>query len=550
MALIDAKQVEQGSTVRADVCIVGGGPAGIALALSLVGSRLSVVLLESGGTTQDPDSKDLNVGVNAGLPYYDLDETRHRGLGGGSQRWAGWCRPLDRSDFEPRDSLAATGWPITYDDLLPFYDEAAILCEIEPISEDRPTSHLPAIYREPFVGGDVHVATWQGSPPTKFGTVYRDDLERATNVTVYTHATAIEVLTNDLGTATSGVRVVSPSGSEFSVAAPTVALCAGAIETARLLLASRSVHTNGIGNEYDLVGRNFMEHPHVVTARLSLIPSEVSGRPFVDGIDLGVRGVRDRLAIQRPSGSSKAAYVITPERRSKEGSLNFSTHLQTVSKINRGDSKTYQAFKLVVNNLRSPSQLASQVRSRSLPEGTTRQIGYLVRGLPELAQVVWEEALKRPNELALYTQCEQEPNPESRVMLEGRDVDASGLPRVELRWKLSRLDKESVMVSHEILQEHFLETGLGVLIPEPAFRDDSDDWGPNLRGGHHHMGTARMATDPRHGVVDADCRVHSVHGLFVGDSAVFPVSGYANPLLTTVAIARRLGAHLRASLAN
>jgi hypothetical protein len=155
MALIDAKQVERGSTVRADVCIVGGGPAGIALALSLVGSRLSVVLLESGGTTQDPDSRDLNVGVNTGLPYYDLDETRHRGLGGGSQRWAGWCRPLDRSDFEPRDVLATTGWPITYDDLLPFYDEAAVLCEIDPISEDRPTSHLPAIYREPFVGGDI-----------------------------------------------------------------------------------------------------------------------------------------------------------------------------------------------------------------------------------------------------------------------------------------------------------------------------------------------------------------------------------------------------------
>jgi choline dehydrogenase-like flavoprotein len=550
MALIDAKQIEQASTVRADVCIVGGGPAGIALALSLAGSRMSVVLLESGGTIQDPESKDLNVGVNTGLAYYDLDETRHRGLGGGSQRWAGWCRPLDRSDFEHRDGLATTGWPITYDDLLPFYDEAATLCEIDPISEDRPTSHLPAIYREPFVGGDVQVATWQGSPPTKFGTVYRDDLERSANVTVYTHATAVEVLTNDLGTEASGVRVVSPSGSEFLVAAPTVALCAGAIETARLLLASRSVHTNGIGNEYDLVGRNFMEHPHVVTARLSVIPSDVSGRPFVDGIDLGLRGVRDRLAIQRPSGSSKAAYVITPERRSKEGSLNFSTHLQTVSKINRGDSKTYQAFKLVVNNLRSPSQLASQVRSRSLPEGTTRQLGYLARGLPELAQVVWEEALKRPSELALYTQCEQAPNPESRVMLADRDVDASGLPRVQLRWRLSRLDKESVMVSHEVLQQHFLETGLGVLIPEPAFQDDSDDWGPNLRGGHHHMGTARMASDPRHGVVDPDCRVHSVHGLYVGDSAVFPVSGYANPLLTTVAIARRLGAHLRATLAS
>ena len=550
MALIDAGQVESGTTIQADVCIIGGGPAGISLALALADSHLSVVLLESGGTDQDDDSRNLNVGVNTGLPYYDLDETRHRALGGSSQRWAGWCLPLHRSDFGEREELPASGWPISYDELLPYYGEAGELCEIGPIIEDAPTNHLPVVYQEPFVGGDVQVVTWQGSPPTKFGSVYGSTLEQDPTVTVFTHATATEVLTNDEGTAATGVRVVTRSGGGFSVSSSTVVLCAGAIETARLLLASRTVHSNGIGNEYDLVGRYFMEHPHLVTARLLLMPPWLTGRPSVPGVDRGLRGVRGRLAIQRPSGASKAAYVIAPERRAKEGSLNFSTHLRTVSKVNRAESTTYQAFKLIINNLRSPSQLASQIRSGSLPEGTARQMGYLMKGVPELAQVIWEEALKRPEELALYTQSEQSPNPESRVTLDARDTDASGLPRVQLRWQLSRIDKASVIASHDILRDQFLESGLGVLVPEPAFLDDGDDWGPNLRGGHHHMGTARMANDPRHGVVDSNCRVHSVHGLYVGDSAVFPVSGFANPLLTTVAVARRLGAHLRSQLSR
>lgn len=548
VAIRDALDLQHGDRIRADVCIVGGGPAGISLALALAGTGAGVVLLESGGADeQTDDARDLNVGTNVGTPYYDLDETRHRALGGASQRWAGWCRPMDPADFDDRDWVAATGWPITYGEMRPFYDEAAELCEIDTAEPPVTPEELPAVYRPPFIGGGVDIATWQASPPTKFGRRYRGALESAPNIDVYTHATAVEVHTTADGTAATGVRVVTPAGDELTVEAPIVALCAGAIETARLLLASHATHANGLGNAFDLVGRYFMEHPHLVTARLIPLPPQLTGRPFVRGIDGGLSGTRDRLAMQRPAGSRKVAYVIDEKVRAKEGLLNYSTHIRTVSKVDREESDTYQAFKLIVNNLRSPSELARQIAGGSLPEGTGRQIGHLVRGLPELSQVIYQEALKRPDELALYTQAEQAPNPDSRVMIDPRDRDATGLPRVRLDWRLTSIDKASIVAVQEVLGRRFLESGLGVLVPEPWFRNGDEGWGPGLRGGHHHMGTARMADDPRHGVVDRTCRVHGVDGLYVGDSAVFPTSGYANPLLTTVAIARRLGAHLRSS---
>lgn len=545
MALRDARELSDGAVIDADVCIVGGGPAGISLALSLLDTSQSIVLLESGGSEDDPESQQLNVGVNAGLPYYELHETRHRGLGGASERWAGWCRPLDRADIGARDWTGSSGWPLTFEELWPYYEEAAALCEIPAPLTTGTDENLPAVYRRPFTGNGVGTATWQLSPPTKFGRRYRGDLEASKTLTVYLHATAVEVSTNPEGTTATGVSAIGGTGSRFTVRAATIVLTAGAIETARLLLASRGTHSNGLGNLNDLVGRNFMEHPHLVTARLALLPPEVTGRPYVKGIDSGILGTKDRLAMQRPTGSRKVAFVIDEGVRTREHLLNFSTHIRTVSKVDRENSKTYQAFKLVVNNLRSPSQLVAQARSGSLPKGSGKQVGYMLRGMPELAQVIYQEALKRPTELALYTQSEQVPNAESRVTLDPRNKDATGLPRVRLDWRLSRIDKESIIASHEILAHQFLASGLGVLVPEPAFQESDDDWGTGLRGGHHHMGTARMAHDPRHGVVDPDCQVHGVRGLFVGDSAVFPSGGFANPLLTTVALALRLGARLR-----
>ncbi len=544
MSLTRSADVPDGTRLDTGICIVGGGPIGITVALQLEGAGIDVTVLESGGSDgETAEHRALNEGAVVGLPYYDLTETRMRGLGGASNLWAGWCRPIDRIDLERRDWFPTTGWPISYDELEPFLIEAARLCELDGIMADVPPDRLPPMYRPPFVGGDVEVALWQGSPPTKFWDVYGGRLRRSRNVAVYTDATATEILTAPDGGAVTGVRVAGPDGRTFVVRAGTVVLAAGAIETARLLLASNAARPAGLGNEYDLVGRHFMEHPHLVTARLRVLAP--TGRATLPAVDRGLTGARARLAMQRPAGGVKVAYVVAEGRKRAEHLLNFSTHLRTVSPVSREDSDAYEAFKLLVTNLRSPGETWRQVRSGAVPEGLGRLLGRIVRGLPDVFQIVYHEALRRPRRLALYTQSEQVPNPDSRVTVDPRDRDRHGVPRVRLQWRLSRLDKETVIRSQAIVGERLQEAGLGVLEPEPAFRDDGPDWGPNLRGGHHHMGTARMATDPRHGVVDPDGKVHSVEGLFVGDAAVFPTGGYANPMQTSVAFAVRLGRHLR-----
>jgi len=547
--LVDGNGIANGTRVNADVCIIGGGPAAITVALELADTNSSVWMLESGGLTNEPAAQAMNKGENVGLPYFPLDETRHRLLGGSSTRWAGWCRPLDPIDLEPRDWIPHSGWPIDYQTLMKFYPRAADLCQIPPDQfgqSDHET--IPDLYRQPFSGGDVGIAVWQASPPTKFGTVYRPRLESAGNITLSIHSTAVEILTDEGGSRGVGARVTSAAGTTFEIQARVVVVAAGAIESARLLLASNGANSKGLGNGEGLVGRYFTEHPHMVTGRIVIDSASSGQRPFLPSVDLGLKGAKARLSLQRPVGGIKVAYTLSEERQRKEQLLNYSAHLRTTSPIDREESEAYAALKLIVGNLRSPGKLARQVRDGTLPAGAGTLMKNLLKGSPEIAQAVYYEAFRKPDAFALYTQCETTPNPDSRVTVDFHDLDAVGLPRVRLDWRINRTDKESLIRSQEILGAKLESAGLGHLEPAEPFRDESPDWGPGLRGGHHQMGTTRMAKSAKHGVVDENCKVHGIEGLFIAGQSVFPTVGYANPLFTGVALSSRLGQHLLAEV--
>jgi choline dehydrogenase-like flavoprotein len=148
---------------------------------------------------------------------------------------------------------------------------------------------------------------------------------------------------------------------------------------------------------------------------------------------------------------------------------------------------------------------------------------------------------------------EQAPNPASRVTL-APVRDALGVPQARLDWRLSAQEKHTVAVLVERLSAEFERLGHGRIKPADWLADPSPAWpvdptvGNHAIAGYHHMGTTRMAASPAQGVVDADCRVHGYDNLYVAGSSVFATSGWANPTLTILALARRLGAHLAGRL--
>jgi choline dehydrogenase-like flavoprotein len=140
--------------------------------------------------------------------------------------------------------------------------------------------------------------------------------------------------------------------------------------------------------------------------------------------------------------------------------------------------------------------------------------------------------------LALYARAEQIPNLASRVTLSPRR-DALGMPLARLDWRLSDGDTTNVTAWLARLDAALRHTRQGGVVGPTA------GWESHISGGPHHMGTTRMSVDPRHGVVDANCRVHGVENLFVAGSSVFSTGGWANPTFTLVGLALRLGDHLR-----
>ena len=133
----DARNLPDHTTLEADLAIIGGGIAGITLALALAGSRSRVCVIESGGLDFDPQVQSLYEGENTGISY-STTATRLRFFGGSSNHWGGYCRPLDAIDFEQRDWVPFSGWPFALEELTPWYRSATEIVQVAPGRFDDP----------------------------------------------------------------------------------------------------------------------------------------------------------------------------------------------------------------------------------------------------------------------------------------------------------------------------------------------------------------------------------------------------------------------------
>lgn len=495
-----ADDMVSGTTLTADVCVVGAGAAGITIARDLDAAGASVVLLEGGGETFGARSAELYQGDNVGLTLrfgtaeLSLDSVRLRYLGGSTNHWSGMCHPLDPHDLDHRAHLPWSGWPITADELGPWYLRAQETCEVGAAGWDGARWFADTYGVEPRGGADgVRPVVYRFSPPTRFGERYRPDLAASTTVRTVLDANVTALEHGAAGRITRA-RVRSLGGVALDVQADAFVVATGGIEVPRLLLASTGSSPTGIGNEHDLVGRTFMDHPHLVCGRMVLggTPGELD--PY-------------RQTAWEQGGEridTWAGWALTAEVQAEEGIGNAA-----------------------VFGWDDGGALALGDR------------GGVREHLPAFHQWVTDDAPQRV--YTVFVRTESEPDPESRVRL-GDRLDALGMRRPVLDWRVGDFEWETARRTLELLGRALGETGTGRLEVDPSGRDLREV--ARLEMGNHHMGTARMSEDPADGVVDRHCRVHGEENLFVAGSAVFPTAGAANPTLTLVALAHRLADHL------
>ena len=470
-----------------DVCIVGSGPAGITLARRLAVKGLSVGLFEAGGLEPTEELRDAYRGPTVGRPeYFPLDECRLRYFGGSSNHWGGWTRPLDAYDFIAKPHHPLAEWPIGERDLAPYAENVTDIL------------NLPPVRRPPdlFIDGEPDLLPrmfWFSVPPTNFSRKFRSELDASEKITVYLNANLIDLrLDENRRAVTEAVFRTFERSETFSVTARAFVLCLGGLENPRALLNADSQIAGGIGNENDLVGRTFMEHPHAPVGKVVL----------------------------RQAPTWMLVYSPTPEFMQTKRILNFGMRISQIEQWYSGHFT------------------GALEREPPCTAGFDAILAAALKGDPPPCPAHVADA---------FVACEQELVPENRVRLIAQR-DRLGLRRIELDWRLSEMDFRTLLTAATHMAERLAATDRGRMQIVDWLLAGETPTAKQLWGGNHHMGTTRMSDDPKRGVVDANARVHSVENLYCGGSSVFASSGHANPTYTIVQLALRLGDHLGGKL--
>jgi choline dehydrogenase-like flavoprotein len=583
MKVEDLAIFDAGSVFEADLAIIGGGPAGLTIAREFAGTSTRVLVLESGNLRETPDSASLLEVESVGEPRSEQQKlkrmafhgpssgtwsqdlqgygVRCRALGGSSHAWAGKSAAFDAIDFQTRPWVPHSGWPIARDALDPYLDRAATVLNLGPnVYDDRLWSMAGIAPPQPALDPDVFQSFfWQFARSRldhldimRFGAEFLT--LHADNIRVLLNATVTEIRLSPDGGRFDGVEIATLDGARSRVVAKAAVVAASGIENARLLLASNAVHSRGIGNAYDLVGRFLMDHPGARVARFESDDIESVIRRF------GFYGLTER----GHTHLYMHGLALTPAVQEREGLLNAAVYfmaeravddpLDALKRLLRRKSTAPMLDLLSVTS--STGVLAKAIGMKVLASDVTPKLlkdlivnaairynpnfvakEFMTRGLPHKLVSVSIDAIS-----------EQRPNPDSRVTLSDR-TDRLGVPLAKVDWRINEEERRTIMRMAQLASETFTRAGL----PEPRL----EPWVAEQRSDEvviidmaHTAGTTRMSDDAASGVVDRDCRVHGVHGLYVAGASVFATSGHANPTLMILAFAIRLADKIKRDLAR
>jgi choline dehydrogenase-like flavoprotein/nucleoside-diphosphate-sugar epimerase len=562
-----------------DLVIVGGGAAGLTLARALSGQGLTIVVVESGALEEDPEHEALNaVDVSGALLDPALQESRRawhgpqmrfwtaegqtfgvrcRVLGGSTAAWAGKVAPFSRADYQQRPWIAGSGWPFDAETLAPYMTRAAKSLDLGPLVHDR-AFWKQASRREPDEMRrlrDFESFFWQFARSRhaltdvmRFGPDFRRETHKG--VTVLYNATVSSVSIE--GRRATGVELRSSltGRNRIALRAGCVVLAAGAIDNARLLLMSRDGDGQVPGNAHDVVGRYLMDHPSIELGRFSpedqdkaaallgFFPVHAHHRVFMYAHGLALRPEVQasrhlpNMAVFTGIEIAHNDSILALKRLARRESRNRFRDGVTV--LRNGGLVMTSLGRQILNYQKIPARLRRLIADTAVAINANFVArDYLAGGQGRaLAKV------------SLNVICEQPPNPDNRVTLSAR-TDRLGLPLAQVQWAIDADLCRDIALLATLLHDDLERAGISGFHLRDAFRG-ADLSNLLIHDMAHTAGTTRMGTDPATSVVDPDCRVHGVGGLYVAGASVFPTSGHANPTMVIMALALRLADHIKA----
>lgn len=545
----DVRDVSADAAIRADICIIGSGPAGIAAALEFDGLPVRVAVLEAGGwDAEDPDaslqrltSKSAFASRSVGMPG--------RQLGGNSSLWGIdtdtttrgiRLTPLTAADFDRRPGVKDSGWPVSVEYFDAYYERAL---RFFGLPRD---SFLPEDWQDdsakplPLASRRIRTRMFQFAAGE---TVWKDRLRnliKSANITVYAHAAAVDLVTDEAGGHVQAVRIAPNPGQTRLVHAEQVIIAAGGLWSTQLLLSSDRVVKRGLGGASGHLGRHFHTHPLI------------RGGYFHPASAQMYREMKlyDLRTTER--GTVMAHLQLSDEALRREQLHNLCSMLYPLPfgarpSLSRRQRRGFEAARRV-----NQSRINHQpIRPSDILKGMLGVDGFLRVLLSRKICTRWDMDSggwsRIPNPERAF-ECfevlhisEQAPSPHNRLTL-ADDRDPLGMRKLHVQWSYSDTDAAALRRSQEVFAQELAAAGLG------RFEIVWEDGRPVIYHAHanHYFGTTRMSAAASDGVVDVNARVHGVDNVYVASTSVFPTSGFANPTLTVVALAKRVADGVKA----
>ncbi|MFB6157169.1 MAG: GMC family oxidoreductase [Haloferacaceae archaeon] len=536
---------------RADVCVVGSGPAGSLVAHRLAERGHDVVVLEAGerfDAAERPERMERSIRpahgplsvwdmggerdayASTGERFYPLNRARVKGVGGSTLHWQGMVMRLHEADFETESRYGVgSDWPIGYEDLRPYYAQAEDALGVAgaadnpfapPREEPFPMPAFPPSYSDSiFAGACERLGVATHSVPNarnserydgesrcvgygtckpvcpsgaKYDATRHVEKAEAAGARVMDRAPVQRLDHDRAGERVEAAVYATPDGDTHRQEARQFVVACGGVETPRLLLLSRSeTYPDGLANSSGLVGRYFMDH-----------------------LFAGTGGRLDRRTRQNHVGfntSESHQFYDDPAAGTDRG-----------VPVADADRSELGSIKLEFLNYAGPSPVEVALGSDEWGDdllGTLRDA--------------------YGNSVAVGGLVGQRPRKENYVGLDPSTTDDHGNPVPEIHWRVDDRTKRTIRRANEIQA-----TILDELDAEITWQVGPGETGP----AYHHMGTTRMGTDPDGSVVTPRLRTHDLDNLWIAGSSVFVTGGAMNPTLTIAALALRAADHLEAEL--
>lgn len=517
MPLVSADVLDQ----RFDVCIAGAGPAGLACAFACHERGLRVLLLDAGPRRPVPGSPDLLAAEITHTKAHDpVEIVAAAALGGTSHWWGGRSVPLDPIDLRE--------WPVSWEELLPWWRYAAELIGAGSILQSPPGATFAKLRQFNASGFE----TW--APEQMLAHRWRRRILARQGPAILLQARVTGMKRN--GGRITSLDLLTPAGARTANAEHYVLTCGG-LGGLRLLLMAQQADPSLFGGAGGPLGRGYMGHLSGSLADLVFTdPADADAFNFVDlgGRYMARRRIQPTSATIGQGGVNAAFWLDSPERGvASHGSAVASARFLAGCGVRllAGELNGAQIPPLgphFANVARSPLAGVAGVSHAAWTLAASRltRQRYLPRRFLASGDGGWR----------LVYHAEQKRNPANRISL-AATRDSVGLPKLNIDFRYSDADAAAVVRTHELLDQDLRQSGAGFLRwtchDRPATVLDL------AHDGYHQLGGAVMSSSSRTGIVDRFCRAHCLDNFWIVSGSVFPTGGQANPTLTIIALACR-----------